>query len=327
MKDRVERRVNVRPTQSESMGCACGEGCGCASQNVVGPVEPRAIAGAYATWAERLMLAEGSSYAVIVLSLADKDIDEVEAISVLEAAVNRALRGRRINAELRTDRSELAVILPVPNVRRGNTIAGTVVDEVRNLIRLSRPSASITVGLSGVAGGSLVPRRLDEALISHAVGRSLNGVGATTRFRDLRAYPAMIEAIGQGDGAFADLHDRYLGCLVSYEGRTGLPLIHTLAALFDANGNVSSAARSLGINRQSLLYRLRKIETMSEIELANPGDRFALELAVRSWMVQTALAVDDSATESPMSASGTWESPRDRAATKSIAMTAQSLAS
>ncbi|MFB4166322.1 helix-turn-helix domain-containing protein, partial [Alteribacillus sp. JSM 102045] len=39
-------------------------------------------------------------------------------------------------------------------------------------------------------------------------------------------------------------------------------------------GNVSQTARELNLHRQSLLYRLRKIETLTGCNLVNSDDTF-----------------------------------------------------
>src|SRR5699024_11593917 len=48
--------------------------------------------------------------------------------------------------------------------------------------------------------------------------------------------------------------------LIEYEKKREMNLIDTFIAYDNQNGNVSQAARVLNMHRQSLLYRLRKIE-------------------------------------------------------------------
>jgi len=47
------------------------------------------------------------------------------------------------------------------------------------------------------------------------------------------------------------------------------------------HGNISKTARALNMHRQSLIYRLQKIEQLTKRSLTDPEDRFLLYLAAR----------------------------------------------
>jgi purine catabolism regulator len=129
-----------------------------------------------------------------------------------------------------------------------------------------------------------------QAEVTARIGDLLQGPGSTTAYQDLGAYPALYEAL-HADGsrsAFADLVDAYLGVAVRYERTYGLPILDTLAQFFAQHGNVAATARALGLNRQSLLYRLERFETLSGVDLDSPSERFALELALRCWPIRQA---------------------------------------
>src|SRR5699024_10522896 len=57
--------------------------------------------------------------------------------------------------------------------------------------------------------------------------------------------------------------------LIEHEEKREMDLIHTFTAYDNQNGNVSQAARVLNLHRQSLLYRLRKIESLTHLSLDN----------------------------------------------------------
>jgi DNA-binding PucR family transcriptional regulator len=57
--------------------------------------------------------------------------------------------------------------------------------------------------------------------------------------------------------------------------------VETLAAIFAANGNITLAAKQLKMRRQSLIYRIGKLEEKTGMSLQNPRDRFTLELVYR----------------------------------------------
>lgn len=74
-----------------------------------------------------------------------------------------------------------------------------------------------------------------------------------------------------------------IGALVQYEKNCGLDLINTFKAYIQNQGNVSQTARSLNLHRQSLIYRLKKIESLTNRSLSNTDDIFLLDLCVRVW--------------------------------------------
>jgi purine catabolism regulator len=57
--------------------------------------------------------------------------------------------------------------------------------------------------------------------------------------------------------------------------------VPTLEAFFAHHGNVSQAAESLYLHRNSLLYRLERIGEISGLDLDDADDRFSLQLALK----------------------------------------------
>lgn len=73
--------------------------------------------------------------------------------------------------------------------------------------------------------------------------------------------------------------EEMLGALLEHDG-VG-ELIHTLEAYFEHNGNLSQAAEALFIHRNTLIYRMERIESITNLDLDNPEERLATQLALR----------------------------------------------
>ncbi|BAC14909.1 hypothetical conserved protein [Oceanobacillus iheyensis HTE831] len=73
--------------------------------------------------------------------------------------------------------------------------------------------------------------------------------------------------------------------LIKYEAERQMDLIGTFTAFHQYRGNVSQTARSLHLHRQSLLYRLRKIESLTGLSLNNSDHLFLLELCLKTWKI------------------------------------------
>jgi purine catabolism regulator len=75
--------------------------------------------------------------------------------------------------------------------------------------------------------------------------------------------------------------EEYLGPLEAYDSRYNGELLDTLEGFFLANGNHARAAESLHLHRNTLLYRLSRIEALSGRDLAESETRLCLQLALK----------------------------------------------
>ena len=69
--------------------------------------------------------------------------------------------------------------------------------------------------------------------------------------------------------------------LLAYDESKESDYLETLRIYLAANYNISETSRITHLHRQSLLYRLEKIETLCNLSLKNHEDLFLLELAIR----------------------------------------------
>jgi purine catabolism regulator len=222
------------------------------------------------------------------------DPDRPDSEEVGRWALDRVLAVRRIPALTTWYGSEAAVLIPVSTIPVHEQMR-CVLDDLMIVLRRQAPNSVVSCGIGSEAAGlAAVSPSFREAVAACRLGHSLNGPGSLTQHQDLGAYPALLEALAgpNSASAFRHLNERYLGPVIEYEHRSGLPLIETLTSLFGNNGNVSATARELGINRQSLLYRLEKIESLVGVDLATSSSRFAIELALRALDVQAISAFD-----------------------------------
>jgi purine catabolism regulator len=79
--------------------------------------------------------------------------------------------------------------------------------------------------------------------------------------------------------------------VLEYDRRTSRDLLQTLDVYLAENGNTSSAARVLHLNRHSLMYRIQKIEAFTGRDLANHEDRFLLDLALHLHKLRSSAAM------------------------------------
>lgn len=85
------------------------------------------------------------------------------------------------------------------------------------------------------------------------------------------------------DNEAHNIVDNIIGGLIEYDKVNGLDLINTFKSYIINKGNVSQTARAMHLHRQSLLYRLKRIEEITQLSLNNADDVFLLEICIRLW--------------------------------------------
>ncbi|QTD40900.1 PucR family transcriptional regulator [Sporosarcina sp. Te-1] len=113
------------------------------------------------------------------------------------------------------------------------------------------------------------------------MGRNQMGIGRRTYFDETQMNRMLLNLAITKE--VQQITSSIVAPLVEYDEQKGMDLIHTFTVYRNHYGNVSQTARKLNLHRQSLLYRLRKIETLTGRSLADPDHSFLLELSIRVW--------------------------------------------
>lgn len=69
--------------------------------------------------------------------------------------------------------------------------------------------------------------------------------------------------------------------LLAYDAEHGTDLVLTLKAYLDHLGNVHAAAKAVQVHQNTFRYRLRRLTTISGLDLDDPGARLAVSLQLR----------------------------------------------
>ncbi|MBV8446176.1 MAG: helix-turn-helix domain-containing protein [Candidatus Dormibacteraeota bacterium] len=140
------------------------------------------------------------------------------------------------------------------------------------------PAAAAGVGraVSGVAAIRSSYREAEQAL---ALGRRVFGEGRTVRFADLGLHRLLVAMAQHAE--LGDFYEETVGTLVAYDDRTGGELMRTLEAYFACHGSPTDTAHRLRLHRNTILYRLRRIEEVGHLRLDDPSTRLNLQLCLR----------------------------------------------
>jgi purine catabolism regulator len=129
-----------------------------------------------------------------------------------------------------------------------------------------------------------VPDAAREARWAEAAARSLGG--GVARYGD--ATPLFLpRTLGEAETAA----ERIIGPLIAYDREHGTDLVHSLRVFLDHNRSWQRSAELLHVHKQTLVYRMRRVEELAGRDLRQMADIVELWLGLR--------ALDFAASESP----------------------------
>lgn len=134
-------------------------------------------------------------------------------------------------------------------------------------------------------GVKLFHKSFTDAKIALEVCYNQKGPGYRSTYNNISIY-RMLSAVSSNQEV-QEMIKLTIGKLIEYDIEHGLDLINTFKIYIQNKGNVSQTARALHLHRQSLLYRLKKIEVITNLSLENSDDLFLLDICVRLWATQT----------------------------------------
>jgi len=206
---------------------------------------------------------------------------DAESLGIIRVALENAVASwqpRALVMEL-SEVSAIAVLLPVVDgeaSRRKAVEVGRRLAEEGSLTGIAVGISDRHVGWRGIAQGFQQAYFALRLGATAAVPQTVVDSGA---MGDLGIY-RLLYPLWQSDG-LVTFSDEVLGGLLAYDDKRGGGLIQTLEAYLDLGGGMQEIADRLYIHRNSLIYRLRRIEDLTGRILADPHDRLLLHLALK----------------------------------------------
>ena len=145
--------------------------------------------------------------------------------------------------------------------------AGALRDEV--IVGVGRPR-------SGPQGVRQSHREAEHAL---RISARLKAPRSVATFSDLGLHRLLVAMTQHAE--LDDFYEHTAGALVAYDDRTGSGLMDTLDAFFHCHGSPTDTAQRLHLHRNTVLYRLRRIEEIGGLRLDDPATRLNLHLCLR----------------------------------------------
>jgi purine catabolism regulator len=138
----------------------------------------------------------------------------------------------------------------------------------------------LTAGIGRIAKDvNHISQSYREAQQALEIGRRLFGDGTIHYFAQLGIYRLLFLLYGHDE--LSDFYQETLGTLHESDSHSNSALIETLETFFHCNGNLSETARRMHLHRNSLLYRLSRIEELLGRSLEDAELRLSLQIALK----------------------------------------------
>jgi purine catabolism regulator len=124
-----------------------------------------------------------------------------------------------------------------------------------------------------------VAKSYQEALTAVKVSRLIDEGKKVCNFEDLGPYRFLYELRVSKD--MQSFHQEIVGKIKLYDSQNNINLMETLEIYFANDGNLRNTAKALHMHKNSVIYRIKKIEEITGLDLRNPEDRFNLQLGIK----------------------------------------------
>ncbi len=151
----------------------------------------------------------------------------------------------------------------------------------QNQLEISFPQYTFRWGISEISSVEPVDFNTLYCNAHAALQYCLASSKQKYRFTYQDSRTAQVISALSKDQKVCKMAEEVLAPLKSNNIASGVDFIGTLLVYVKCKYNITQTAQALHIHRQSLLYRLEKIESLTKMSLNNEQDRFLLEIAVR----------------------------------------------
>lgn len=204
-----------------------------------------------------------------------------ECIRYMEEEAESIAKSMALKSLVTYQQHELIIFLEVTQ-HGGIEQAKMYISKLMTRLQFLYPSLSLSWGIAKQYGYSCFQGSYHEAKRALEIGRKRNGPDSISIYADTKV-DRVIESILQNE-ELIEMAESVLGSLLRYGDDRQIDLLHTFRIYHRNQSNVSQTARELNLHRQSLLYRLRKIEALTGCSLDDADDLFLLDLSARLWL-------------------------------------------
>lgn len=218
---------------------------------------------------------------IMTFTWADEDAPSLRR---LETALNWLLSSHNRPTLLHMYSEDHAIIFEAMRDEQDRAAAHELDKRLREHVQAEFGDVRLVSGVSGPANNIFEwPRVHREALKAMELARRLH-FNHLVEFNSLGIYEllSLLEDVSEVQHFAREI----IGPLAEYDRQHRGSLVETIDAYFNHHANVSQTAESLFIHRNTLLYRLDRIQELTGQDIDQPDMRLALQLALKLWQLR-----------------------------------------
>lgn len=185
----------------------------------------------------------------------------------------------------------VTLIKPSPPSPGGSAGPRPWVDEFHRRLLDLLPGGGFSIGVgspgTGVAG---IRVSFQEARRAARVARKVWGPGKLLHFHDLGIFQILDTSL---DAAHMGSFLGSIKNLVHYDEARNTGLVETLETFFDCNGSVRKVADTLFLHYNTVLYRLKRIQEITGMDLKDADARLHLQVAAKAARLAGVIPVEN----------------------------------
>jgi purine catabolism regulator len=237
--------------------------------------------------AEAGLVARGGER-LIAVCLSVNGTYSARAVGNAAGAAGRRVFGSSVMTRLDGD-ILIAGCADLPDDQALRSLLQRLADIVESELSANAGSRTVTVSVAAGSPVSDVPGlvgSLATARETSGLARRLGGRHRILVSADLGVHRLLSRVVGDPElGRFVD---EQLGVLLEHDARRGRDLVRTLDAYLANNLSKTHTAEALGVRRQTLYARLKRIEgLLGDLDLGQRDRRTALDLALAAWRLRS----------------------------------------
>ncbi|MDX1662630.1 MAG: helix-turn-helix domain-containing protein [Candidatus Promineifilaceae bacterium] len=220
----------------------------------------------------------------VILAIAWAEEESDLTLAQMEAAIRWLLSSHDRPALVHRYAEEHAIIFQALRDSHNRGSAHELDRRLREHIQAEFDGARLVSGMSGPANELQAwPAVHQEAVKAMQLGRRLH-FNHLVEFDSLGIYQMLTQIEHLPD--VQEFARQIIGPLADYDRRHRGSLVETIDAYFNHHANVSQTAESLFIHRNTLLYRLDRIQELTGQDINQADMRLALHLALKLWQLR-----------------------------------------
>jgi hypothetical protein len=175
---------------------------------------------------------------------------------------------------------ELVIVAPTPD----GELAGRTGAAVLRELEAGLPHFTVRVTRSRPAADPADLHRAGaEALLAANVAEA-NG-SSLLAFEETGAYRVLLPSMTDNPEELQRFHDETVAPVVAYDEQYETPLVRTLEAFLEADGNVARTAQKLFTHRHTIRYRLERVRDLSGFDVTSSDGRESLSIGLKAMRV------------------------------------------